>query len=154
MLTKETKTARDLLGPRLDVVSVAPDTTVLTALRIMADRNIGAVVVAENGVLKGILSERDYARKVEIRGLAAKDVLVRQIMTESVVTADPETTIDDCMRIMHVNKIRHLPVVHAGKAIGMLSARDVLEEEIREEHQHAEELERERLFSTTDTGTY
>ena len=97
--------------------SVAPDTTVLQALKLMAERNVSAVLVTEGERLVGIFTERDYARKVVLKGLASKDTKVGDLMTQNVLTISPSHTIDDCMAIMTNNHIRHLPVVDAVKSV-------------------------------------
>ncbi len=101
--------------------SVAPDTTVLQALKLMAERNVSAVLVTEGERLVGIFTERDYARKVVLKGLASKDTKVGDLMTQNVLTISPSHTVDDCMAIMTNNHIRHLPVVDKGRLTGIVS---------------------------------
>jgi CBS domain-containing protein len=148
-----TGTAALVLGmTRTGVVAVGPDDSVLRALELMAERNVGAVVVLEGERLVGILSERDYARKVELRNRTARETAVREIMTAEVVTVAPATSIAECNTLMHNNRIRHLPVVEGDRVVGMLSSRDVLEEVVAEEAKQINELETERLM--IDTGSY
>lgn len=136
-----------------EVISIGPDDTVLTALEVMAKHNIGAVVVLDaGGSLAGILSERDYARKVELRGGTARSTRVSEIMTAEVVTVAPATSIAECNALMHRHRVRHLPVVEQGRVVGVLSSRDVLDEVVAEEAKQIQELETERLL--IDTGNY
>jgi CBS domain-containing protein len=153
MVEKPTKTAWELVQrKKTGVLSVAPESTVFSALELMAQKNIGAVLVLQGEKLIGILSERDYARKVELRGKTAKDTRVREIMTEKVIHVTQQQTVDECRKLMGQKHIRHLPVVQGEKVIGMLSARDVLEEVLAEEEHLVHDLEQERLISTTDPG--
>jgi CBS domain-containing protein len=120
--------------------SVAPDSTVYDALALMADKDIGALVVVSEGALVGIVSERDYARQVILHGRSSKNTLVREIMTESPVTVSPENTIDDCMRIMTHQRIRHLPVLDQGKLSGVVSIGDLVNAIIARQAQTIDEL--------------
>ena len=158
-MNKPTKTARQLLDAKRSahagVISVAPSDTVLSALKLMREKNIGAVVVLDGGKLKGILTERDYARKVEIEGRTAHECLVHQIMTDrAVVYAAPDDSVELCRTLMMQHRIRHLPVYENGAVLGVLSIRDVLEEIIAEDREAIRELETDRLLMTTDTGAY
>ena len=136
------KSVRDLLaGKGTDIWSIAPDKTVYDALSMMADRGIGAVLVVEGARLVGILSERDYARQVILKGKASKDTPVREIMTTKLIHVTPEHTIDDCMAIMTDSRIRHLPVLSAEKLVGILSIGDVVKAVISEKQSHIEQLE-------------
>jgi CBS domain-containing protein len=136
------KTVQQLLeSKRYSVVSVEPSTTVLDALKVMADKEIGAVIVIEEGHLVGIFSERDYARKVVLQGKASKDTPVREIMTEKVVCVRPEQTIEDCMGIMTDKRIRHLPVLEHKKVIGVVSIGDAVKEMLAEKEFVIKQLE-------------
>jgi CBS domain-containing protein len=136
------KTVQQLLeSKRYSVVSVTPSTTVLDALKVMADKEIGAVIVIDDGHLVGIFSERDYARKVVLQGKASKDTPVREIMTEKVVCVRPEQTIDDCMGLMTDKRIRHLPVLEHKKVIGVISIGDVVKEMLSEKEFVIKQLE-------------
>ncbi len=136
------KTVQQLLeSKRYSVVSVEPTTTVLDALQVMADKEIGAVIVIDDGHLVGIFSERDYARKVVLQGKASKDTPVREIMTEKVVCVRPEQTIEDCMGLMTDQRIRHLPVLEHKKVIGVISIGDVVKEMLSEKEFVIKQLE-------------
>jgi CBS domain-containing protein len=115
-----------LRGKGADVISVCPSDTVFEALQILAERNIGAVLVLEGERLVGILSERDYARQVILKGKASKDTPVREIMTTSVVCVHPEYTIEECMALMTDKRFRHLPVLADDRLLGVLSIGDVV----------------------------
>jgi CBS domain-containing protein len=136
------KTVQQLLeSKRYSVVSVTPSTTVLDALKVMADKEIGAVIVIDDGHLVGIFSERDYARKVVLQGKASKDTPVREIMTDKVVCVRPEQTIEDCMGLMTDKRIRHLPVLDHKKVIGVISIGDVVKEMLSEKEFVIKQLE-------------
>jgi CBS domain-containing protein len=121
------RTVRDLLNAKgRAVYSITPDASVYDALKLMADRNIGAVLVLDRtGGLVGILSERDYARKVILRGHTSRETPVSSIMTEEVVCIPSEMTIDECMGLMTHRRIRHLPVVENDRPVGVVSIGDV-----------------------------
>jgi predicted transcriptional regulator len=107
--------------------SVASTDNVLKALEIMAQANISAVMVTEANKIIGILTERDYTRKCELKGNTAKDTLVRELMTDRMVVVSPGTSIDQCMELMKQYRIRHLPVVENDVMVGMVSMRDVVD---------------------------
>jgi CBS domain-containing protein len=136
------KTVQQLLeSKRYSVVSVSPADTVLEALKVMAEKEIGAVIVIENEHLVGIFSERDYARKVVLQGKSSKDTPVREIMTEKVVCVRQEQTIEDCMGLMTDKRIRHLPVLEHKKVIGVISIGDVVKEMLYEKEFVIKQLE-------------
>jgi CBS domain-containing protein len=108
------------------VWSIAPAAMVFDAIALMADKNIGALPVVENDRLIGIISERDYTRKVILKGKSSKETRVEEIMTRELVTAKPSDTVIDCMRVMTENRVRHLPVMEGAKMIGVLSIGDVV----------------------------
>ncbi|MDZ7899273.1 MAG: CBS domain-containing protein [Arcicella sp.] len=108
------------------LITVSPNDTVLKALNLMSEHNIGAVVVIEKGNLAGIFSERDYARKGILTGRTAVETLISEVMTEKVLTVSPQFKIEDCIEIMSEKHIRHLPVVENNRAMGMVSASDIL----------------------------
>jgi CBS domain-containing protein len=112
------------------VWSVAPDASVYQAISIMAEKSIGSLPVIADGRLVGILSERDYARKVVLQSRSSKDTLVSEIMTAPVVSVAPSSTVEDCMRMMTVQLIRHLPVVDDGRIVGIVSMGDLVRQVI------------------------
>jgi CBS domain-containing protein len=124
------------------VWSVAPDTTMFDALRKMADHDVGALLVMDGNDLAGVISERDYARKVILRGRASKETSVRDLMTRDVITAAPEDAMQKCMERMTEYRIRHLPVMRDGVVIGMISVGDVVEATISEQAFLIEQLQR------------
>ena len=127
-------TAHDVLRFKgSSVHCVRPDDTVLAALGVMAEHDIGAVVVLEGGELAGILTERDYARKVALVGRSSKDSPVRAIMTAAVVCVSPNRSIEECMALMTEQRVRHLPVVENGQVIGLVSIGDLVKATIDEQ---------------------
>lgn len=135
-------TVRELLAKKGgEVWSVSPDATVYDALQVMAARNVGAVLVLDGTELAGILSERDYARQVILKGKASRDTPVREIMTTRLVCVTPERTIEDCMALMTDRRIRHLPVLQGRTLVGVLSIGDVVKAVISEKQFHIEQLE-------------
>ena len=127
-------TVRQMLAGRGSVISVAPATTVFEALQRMAERNVGAVLVMNDGRLVGIFTERDYARKVALRGLNSKDTPVGDLMTGTLITVDQAWTADQCMAVMTEHHIRHLPVVEAGQVLGVISIGDAVKAIVDEQH--------------------
>jgi len=123
------------------VWSVTPETTVFDALRLMADKNIGALVVLKGNVVAGIFSERDYARKVILKGQASKTLAVGEIMTSEVVTVRPDLRVAACMAKMSDKHIRHLPVVEAGQLVGLISIGDVVKAIISDKEFTIKQLE-------------
>jgi CBS domain-containing protein len=121
--------------------SVEPDTPVLEAIRAMATHQVGALLVMADGSLRGIVSERDYARKVILLGRASADTPVRDIMSSPVVTVQPDTTVQACMQLMTDRHVRHLPVTDGGKVVGMVSIGDLVKAVIAEQQQQIEQLE-------------
>jgi len=108
------------------VWSISPDATVYDALVLMAEKNIGALLVLEGAMLTGVISERDYARKIILKGKASREVPVREIMSSPVITIPPSASLEDALSVMSNHHIRHLPVVAEGRILGMLSMRDVM----------------------------
>ena len=121
--------------------SVRSDATVYDALSAMAEYNVGALPVVDDGELVGILSERDYARKVILKGRASRDTLVRDVMTSNVVTIAPEKTMQDCMELMTEKHIRHLPVKSGDQLVGLISIGDVVKATIAEQAFLIEQLQ-------------
>jgi len=137
-----TTTVRQMLAGKRDVYSVAPDTTIYDALSLMAEKNIGAVVVLSRGEIRGILSERDYARKVALLGRTSRSTPVSEVMTTNVFCADPAWTTDQCMALMTDKRIRHLPVVEGGRLIGVVSIGDIVRAVLQEQQFTIQSLER------------
>jgi CBS domain-containing protein len=123
------------------VHSIRPDAKVIEALQLMAQKDIGALLVTDSGRVVGILSERDYARKVILQGKSSHDIPVREIMTSGVVTVDPSKSIEDCMALMTQRRIRHLPVCEGDKLVGIVSIGDLVKEVIAEQEQTIRQLE-------------
>src|SRR5271156_1299651 len=125
-----------------EVFSVAPQDSVLHAIEVMATRHVGALLVMNKGSLIGIISERDYARKVILKNRSSYDTPVSDIMTAPAVSVTPEDTVHHCMQIMTERRFRHLPVVKDGRVVGMLSIGDLVKAGIQEQTEHIEQLER------------
>jgi CBS domain-containing protein len=131
---------------------VSPVDNVLAALQIMENKNIGFLVVMNQTALAGVVSERDFARRVVLAKKPPESTPVADIMTRKVVTVDLAQTFADCLRLMHQNSIRHLPVVDAGKVITVISIRDLLSEAVAHHAKIIAELERERMTFFTSTA--
>ena len=123
------------------LISMRPDQTVIEALELMAEKNIGAVMVMEGDKLVGIFSERDYARKGIIKGRKAKSTPISDVMIHDVITVSPDMNINDCMKLFIGKHIRHLPVMSEGNVIGMLSIGDIVNGIIEEQEEHIKFLE-------------
>ncbi|MSP84556.1 MAG: CBS domain-containing protein [Flavobacteriaceae bacterium] len=120
-------TVNQILGAKgKEVFSVPSTITVFEALGVMSEKNIGAILIIENSVLMGILSERDYARKIALKAKSSKKTLVNEIMVKEVVTVKPSDSLDYCMELMNTKRIRHLPVSENGTIIGIISISDVV----------------------------
>jgi CBS domain-containing protein len=109
-----------------DVHSIVSSITVYDAVKVMGEKNVGAVLVIEDNLLKGVLSERDYARKIVLKNKASKDTLVHEIMARDVITVKPTDSLDYCMELMSAKRIRHLPVVENNVVLGVISIGDVV----------------------------
>jgi len=135
--------AKHLLAEKGDrVFAIGPDEPVLVAIRMMADRYVGALLVMDGDKLAGIVSERDYARKVILKGRSSAETPVRDIMTSQVITVGPDDTTDTCMRICTEKHVRHLPVVENGKVVGVLSIGDLVKAVIDAQSREIEQLQR------------
>ena len=140
------RSLRQILASKPRILwSVGPDDSVLTALQVMADKDIGLVAVMKNGALAGVLSERDCARRVLLTRKTPDSTRVADIMVRDVVAIDVSRTFAECLRIMHQHNVRHLPVMDNGKVITVVSIRDLLSEAVTHHAKIIEELERERL---------
>ena len=131
------------------VWSIAPDASVYQAIEMMADKQVGALLVMDKRVLKGIISERDYARKVILQGHSSRDTTVADIMTSPVIFISREHTVGDCMRIVTKNRIRHLPVLREGEVTGMISIGDLVNWVITEQEKTIRHLEAYICGTTT-----
>lgn len=137
------RTVRQLLEAKpAEIIAIGPDAPVIDAIRLMAERGIGAVLVMDGPTLAGILSERDYARKVVLQGRSSKDTPVRDIMTPEVVTVAPGDSIGHCMQLVTDRRIRHLPVVDSGGVAGVLSIGDLVKAVIEMQRQDIDQLQR------------
>lgn len=136
------RTARDLLRVKgTDVWSVSADMTMHEALELMAEKNIGAVLVMDGEQLLGILSERDYARKIELVGRCSHDTQVREIMTERPICIPPHRTVEEAMAVMTEEHVRHLPVIEGQRVVGLISIGDVVKDIISHQEFIIEQLE-------------
>lgn len=137
------KTARQVLAskPTQAIYSIQPGATVYAALQLMAEKSIGALLVMEHGKIVGILSERDYARKVILMQRTSRETFVRDIMTTAVVYVRADQTTDECMALMTQHRLRHLPVMEGEELIGMLSIGDLVKDIISEQRFIIEQLE-------------
>ena len=137
------RTVRQLLADKpAEVHAVAPEAPVIEAIRLMADKSVGALVVLRGGALAGILSERDYARKVVLQGRSSADTPVSAIMTAEVLTVAPDTSAPACMRKMTERRIRHLPVVEDGRVVGVISIGDLVKAVMADQQEQLEQLQR------------
>lgn len=123
------------------IISIAPDASVLDAVKLMAERSVGALVVLDGEQLAGIISERDYARKVIIKGRSSKNTTVAEVMTEKVLTTSSAQTVNQCMELMTERRIRHLPVLEDNRVIGMISIGDLVQAIISDQQEEIEQLE-------------
>jgi len=136
------KTLKQLLDAKgREVHTIAPDARVFDALKAMADRSVGALIVMEGARIAGVISERDYARKVILHGKSSHELRVRDIMTSRVITVHPGQSVEECMALMTEKRIRHLPVTEGERLIGVLSIGDLVKEVIAEQRQTIQELE-------------
>ena len=124
-----------------EVFSVSPAAAVLEAIRMMAERHIGALLVMQGDELTGIVSERDYARKVILKGRSSADTPVRDIMSTPVLTVQPEATVEKCMQLMTDHRVRHLPVVEGRRVVGMVSIGDLVKAVMADQQQQIQQLE-------------
>jgi CBS domain-containing protein len=146
---------RQVLGqPPREVFTVPPDASVLTALQILADKDVGAVLVLDGERLAGVLSERDYARQGEVAGRSAQETQVHELMTRQVTMVTPDHTVEQCMAIMTAEHVRHLPVSDQGRVVGVVSIRDLVRVTVSHYEEIVRDLERDRLFLRTEEAGY
>ena len=138
------KKVKDILKSKKqqDIITINSSSMVIDVLRLMADKGIGALPVVEYDELVGIISERDYARKVALAGISSHSTPVRDIMTSSVIVVSPEHTMEACMELMTEKRIRHLPIVEEGKLVGMISIGDLVKNIIEDQRAMIEQLEK------------
>ncbi|RPI78731.1 MAG: CBS domain-containing protein [Desulfobacteraceae bacterium] len=135
------KTVKEILKIKnKDIYSVAPTATVFDALKLMGEKGIGALMVMEGGEAVGIISERDYARKVILKGKTSRDTLVKEIMTSNMFSVKPQTTVEECMVLITGKRIRHVPVFDQGKFVGIISIGDVVKSIIAQQEMLIEQL--------------
>jgi len=133
---------KQLLDGKSEIFSIGPDQPVLAAIQLMADKFVGALLVMQGDELVGIVSERDYARKVILKGRSSAQTPIRDIMTANVITVSPGDTVHRCMRLVTDKHIRHLPVTDNGKVVGMLSIGDLVKAVIDDQAEQLEQLQR------------
>lgn len=137
------KTIKEILDHKgYEVASIDPEATVLEALKLMAEKELGALVVMEEGKLRGLISERDYARKVFLKGRSSPDTKVREVMTEKVVCATLKRTADEAMALMTEKRVRHLPIIEDKQVVGLVSIGDLVKSIISDQKFVIEQLEK------------
>lgn len=136
-----TTVADALARKKLHPVAVSPDATVIVALQLMADKNIGSVVVMKDGIYAGIITERDYSRKVILKGKSSTDTKVSEIMSTDLPSVSPADTIEHCMEVMTSRNIRYMPVFHSGTLTGIISMSDVVKETILAQRETIHQLQ-------------
>ena len=142
--------AKDILDSKgYEVWSIDPDSTVLDALKLMSEKEVGAIVVKRGEKLRGLISERDYARKIVLEGKTSRDSQVKDVMTRHVLCAAPERTIEECLALMTAKRERHLPIVEKKHVIGMVSIGDLVKAVIAEQQF---EIERLQQYIDGDNG--
>ncbi len=121
--------------------SLHPQETVYDALKTLSDKDVGALMVLDEGLLVGVFSERDYTRKIALAGKASRDTRVEEIMTTTVLTVSPKATTDECMALMSQRKIRHLPVMDGERVLGMISIRDIMDDMLKDREETINQLQ-------------
>ncbi len=125
-----------------DVYSIEPGASVYEAIELMADKGIGALMVMEGSNLVGVLSERDYARKVILQGRSSRDTLIKDIMTTRIMCAEPQHSAEECMAMMTEKYVRHLPIMEGDKLVGVISIGDIVKSIIEGQQLYIDQLER------------
>ena len=137
------RTVRQLLGSKTpEIFAVSPDASVLDAIKLMAEKGVGAVLAMQGARLCGIVSERDYARKVVLQGRSSSNTPVRDIMTAKVVTVRPDDSVDHCMQVVTEHRIRHLPVAEGDALVGVISIGDLVKAVIEDQKVELDQLQR------------
>ena len=137
------RTVRQLLEAKSpEIIAIGPEAPVIDAIRLMAERGIGALLVMQGARLAGILSERDYARKIVLQGRSSRETPVRDIMTAEVITVAPGDSCHHCMQLVTDRRIRHLPVLERGEVVGILSIGDLVRAVMEQQQQELEQLQR------------
>ena len=137
------RTVRQLLGSKTpEIFAVSPDASVLDAIKLMAEKGVGAVLAMQGARLCGIVSARDYARKVVLQGRSSSNTPVRDIMTAKVVTVRPDDSVDHCMQVVTEHRIRHLPVVEGDAIVGVISIGDLVKAVIEDQKVELDQLQR------------
>lgn len=137
------RTVRQLLGSKTpEIFAVSPDASVLDAIKLMAEKGVGAVLAMQGAHLCGIVSERDYARKVVLQGRSSSNTPVRDIMTAKVVTVRPDDNVDHCMQVVTEHRIRHLPVAEGDAIVGVISIGDLVKAVIEDQKVELDQLQR------------
>jgi CBS domain-containing protein len=146
---------RQVLGrlPR-EVFAVPPDAPVQAALEMLAEKDVGVVLVLDGERLAGVLSERDYARHGEVAGRAARETPVHELMTRKVVMVTPDHTVEQCMAVMTAEHVRHLPVLDEGRVVGVVSMRDLVKVTVSHYEDIVRDMEHDRLFLRTEEAGY
>lgn len=155
-MARRMRTLKQLLAGKPQTIhSIGPDASVFEALSLMAEHDVGAVMVFDAGKVAGILTERDYARKGILTGRVSKDTAVRELMTPEVIFANSDKSIEECMAIMTGGRFRHLPVMEGGRLIGIVSMRDLVGEIIDFQRHTIEDLRRDMItVMTPDPSSY
>jgi CBS domain-containing protein len=136
------RSVKDILQEKgTRVYSISPDANVYEALQMMAEKNVGALMVMEGDTVAGLISERDYARKIVLKGRFSKDVPVREIMTADVIRITPDVDVEECMELMTDKRVRHLPVFKNDRLIGIISIGDIVKAIIEHKEEIIEQLE-------------
>ena len=124
-----------------EIHAVSPDATVFDAIKLMSERGVGALLVMQDDQLTGVISERDYTRKVILKGRSSSSTTVQEIMTSNIITLAPDNNIDQCMALMNENQIRHLPIVENGRVMGVVTIMDVIKNILSEKEFIIEQME-------------
>lgn len=137
------RTIRDILQEKgFDIYAITPESSVFQALQLMAEKNVGALMVMTGDTVEGLISERDYARKIVLKGRFSKDVPVREIMSPEIVAIGPEEDVERCMTLMTHKRMRHLPVFENGRLIGLISIGDIVKAIIEHKEETIRQLEK------------